>query len=238
MSIMPIINSMEFNVLKVSSLGERIRFLRQKLMSEDENKDYTIKGIAKRIDVPFQTLTSVERGDSQKPSMFLMNSLAKDFNVHIEVFLDDYYKGEEKLFSIGVDDDSDVIDLDELFGNDEIDDTIYIDGIEYRLGTGSVASRRRNIQVMINETFITGDQKNLYHQQLNLSENDLMHFLMNVIQQTELHPTNLSYSTWSNALKISPLKKAIEITNARRNELPDIHVELKTFDKDPLKGEG
>lgn len=226
---MPIINSIEFNILKTSNIGERIKFLRKKLMSEDGNKDYTVKGIAKRINVPFQTLTSVERGNSQKPSIFLMNSIAKDFNVPLEIFLDEYYEGEEKLFSFGADDDLEIIDLDELFDNDEIDiDTIHIEEVEYRVGTGSAASRRRNIQLLINETFVNGASKNLYHQQLNLNENDLMHFLMNVIQQTELHPTNLSYNTWSEALKITPLKKAIEITNARGNELPFIQVEIKT----------
>ncbi|MGN7479817.1 helix-turn-helix domain-containing protein [Solibacillus silvestris] len=229
---MPIINSIEFNILKASSLGERIKFLRQKLMSEDENKDYTIKGIAKRIDVPFQTLTSVERGDSQKPSIFLMNSIARDFNVHIEVFLDDYYEGEEKLFSFGVDDDSDVIDLDGLFGDDAINtNKIHIDEIEYKIGAGSVLSRRRNIHILINEEFYTGEQKNLYYHVLNMSESDLMNLLMNVIQQAELNPSTLSYNSWARALKVTPLNKAFEITNTRISELPNIDVELKASDE-------
>jgi len=224
---MPIINSIEFNILKASSLGERIKFFRQKLMSEDENKDYTIKGIAKRIEVPFQTLTSVERGDSQKPSIFLMNSIAKDFNVHIEVFLDDYYEGEEKLFSFGVD-EREVIEID-MDLNDE--DSIYIDEIEYKVGAGSALNRRRSIHVLINEEFHTCEQKNLYHHQLNMSENDLMTLLMNVIQQVELNPSTLSYSSWTSALKVTPLNKAFEITNTRISELPNIDVELKVPDE-------
>lgn len=221
------INSIEFNILKASSLGKRIKFLRQKLMSEDENKDYTIKGIAKRIDVPFQTLTSVERGDSQKPSIFLMNSIAKDFNVHIEVFLDDYYEGEEKLFSFGVN-EREVIEIDMDF-NDE--DSIYIDEIEYKVGSGSALNRRRNIHVLINEEFHTGEQKNLYHHQLNIGEYDLMTLLMNVIQQAELNLSTLSYSSWAKALKVTPLNKAFEITNTRISELPNIDVELKVPDE-------
>jgi|GEM_PF-6426256 len=224
---MQTINSIEFNILKASSLGERIRFLRQKLQEEPTLKDYTVKEIAKRIDIPFQTLTSVERGDSQKPSIFLVNSIAKDFGVNIEVFLDDYYQGDEKLFSFGEkEEDRDVqtIELDEDL---DVGDTIYIDELEYKVGSGDALNRRRNIHILINEEFHSGDQKNLYHHQLNMSENDLMTMLMNVIQQTELNPSSLSYNSWTKALKTAPLNTAFTITNKKKHELPDIHVEIE-----------
>ncbi|WP_342503478.1 hypothetical protein [Lysinibacillus sp. FSL L8-0126] len=78
---------------------------------------------------------------------------------------------------------------------------------------------------MVNEEFPTGEQKNLYYRVLKMYESDLITLLMNVIQQAELNPSTLSYNSFARALKVTPLKKAYEITNTHISELPDIDVE-------------
>ena len=219
------INSIEFNLLKNSSLGERIRFLRTKLMDEVHPEQYTTNAISKRTNIAAQTLTSIERGESKKPSFSVIHALSKDFNVAMDVFTDDYYEGSEKLFSLGHSSNS-TIDLGDEFEFNE-GESLFIQGKEYIVSEGSALSRRRNISVYVVEEFDDEDiitDTLLYHHQKSLKEVELVHILSQMIQTLELSPFNLSSNEWSKALKTSPLQDANNIVSQFESELSKITI--------------
>lgn len=218
------INSIEFNLLKNSSLGERIRFLRTKLMDEVDPEQYTTSAISKRTEIAAQTLTSIERGESKKPSFSVIHALSKDFNVSMDVFTDDYYEGSEKLFSLGT---SSNIVFD--FTDFDIDkgDSIIIDEKELIVGESSTFNRSRNISVYVVEEFEDEDiltDTLLYHHQKSLKEVELVQILSQTIQTLELSPFSLSNQEWLKALKKSPLQEAYEIVSQLDIELPKITI--------------
>jgi len=60
-----------------NKLGKKIKSLRLKLgLSQDK--------FARKADVPYTTLTKIEIGVIKKPSVFVMDKLAKTLNVSIE----------------------------------------------------------------------------------------------------------------------------------------------------------
>lgn len=60
-----------------NSLGQKIKKLRTKLgLSRDD--------FARKADVPYTTLTKVETGVIKKPSVFVVDKIAKALNVDIE----------------------------------------------------------------------------------------------------------------------------------------------------------
>jgi len=66
--------------METSSLGQKIKKLRQKLgLSQDD--------FARKADVPYTTLTKVETGVIKKPSVFVVSKIAKALNVDIEELL-------------------------------------------------------------------------------------------------------------------------------------------------------
>ncbi|OHB07504.1 MAG: hypothetical protein A2W64_03935 [Candidatus Zambryskibacteria bacterium RIFCSPLOWO2_02_39_10] len=63
--------------METSSLGQKIKKLRQKLgLSQDD--------FARKADVPYTTLTKVETRVIKKPSVFVVSKIAKALNVDIE----------------------------------------------------------------------------------------------------------------------------------------------------------
>ncbi|UQZ84553.1 Helix-turn-helix domain protein [Paenibacillus konkukensis] len=98
------IDAKEFFQLKMSTLGERIRFFREKLGELDPKEDYSTRAIGKRIGVTSQSITAIERGESKNPSFQVILGLAKVLHVPIDTFTDDFYQGDIKLFEIGVHD--------------------------------------------------------------------------------------------------------------------------------------
>ncbi len=115
------ITSFDFHVLSKLSLGGRLKFFRQHLMQYEEDMDlYTIKAIAERLKLTPQAISAVERGLSKNPSFGLIHKLVKEYNVSMDTLTDEYYQGEEKLFSIGKRDESDVEYLE--FGDLEFED--------------------------------------------------------------------------------------------------------------------
>ena len=63
--------------METSSLGQKIKKLRQKLgLSQDD--------FARKADVPYTTLTKVETGVIKKPSVFVVSKIAKALSVDIE----------------------------------------------------------------------------------------------------------------------------------------------------------
>ena len=63
-----------------SQLGQKIKKLRQKLgLSQDD--------FARKANVPYTTLTKIETGVIKKPSVFVVNKIAKALDVSIEDLL-------------------------------------------------------------------------------------------------------------------------------------------------------
>ncbi len=63
-----------------NQLGQKIKKLRQKLgLSQDD--------FARKADVPYTTLTKIETGVIKKPSVFVVNKIAKTLDVPIEDLL-------------------------------------------------------------------------------------------------------------------------------------------------------
>lgn len=63
--------------MESNQLGQKIKKLRQKLgLSQDD--------FARKADVPYTTLTKVETGVIKKPSVFVVNKIAKTLGVDIE----------------------------------------------------------------------------------------------------------------------------------------------------------
>jgi len=63
--------------MESNQLGQKIKKLRRKLgLSQDD--------FARKADVPYTTLTKVETGVIKKPSVFVVNKIAKALSVDIE----------------------------------------------------------------------------------------------------------------------------------------------------------
>ncbi len=63
--------------MESNKLGQKIKKLRQKLeLSQDD--------FARKADVPYTTLTKIETGVIKKPSVFVVNKIAKALGVSIE----------------------------------------------------------------------------------------------------------------------------------------------------------
>ncbi len=67
--------------MESNQLGQKIKKLRTRLgLSQDD--------FARKADVPYTTLTKIETGVIKKPSVFVVNKIAKTLNVLIENLID------------------------------------------------------------------------------------------------------------------------------------------------------
>lgn len=106
------IDTYDFGTLKKSTLGERLKFIRNFLMTRENPKDYTVTAIAKRLNVSHQSISAIERGESNNPSYHVLHRLTREYNVSLDVLSDEYYEGEEKLFAIGTNSNPVETDID------------------------------------------------------------------------------------------------------------------------------
>jgi|GEM_PF-2105770 len=108
------IDESEYIQLASMDMGKRIRFLRE-IMGQLYGKDrFTTTELAKQVNVSPQSLTAIERGESQNPSFKVIYNLSRIFNVPIDCLTDDYYNNpDKKLFSVGFDDDNNPSTLSE-----------------------------------------------------------------------------------------------------------------------------
>lgn len=64
-------------MIEGNKLGKKIKALRLKLeLSQDE--------FARKVDIPYTTLTKIETGVIKKPSVFVMAKIAKALGINIE----------------------------------------------------------------------------------------------------------------------------------------------------------
>lgn len=218
------ITSVEFNILKNSSLGERIRLIRKKLMDEIDPDYYTTNSISKRTGIASQTITSIERGESKKPSFNVIHTLSKEFHVDIQVFTDEFYQTDEMLFSVGAQND--------LVGIPEIDleevESLVIGDREYFTSdldnSDKIWNHRRRITFMVHEETPNNGERALYRFYKPMTEIELTKVISQLIQSVELSPENLSSTEWNEAIERSPLSEAHKIISAPYSDLPGIRI--------------
>jgi transcriptional regulator with XRE-family HTH domain len=80
--------------LRAMTLGERVKFFREKLSTTNTDKKFSTREVAKRLQMAPQTLNAIERGDIKKPAFEFIHKLSKDFNIPIEAFTDEYYESK------------------------------------------------------------------------------------------------------------------------------------------------
>ncbi|MGD6967809.1 helix-turn-helix transcriptional regulator [Rossellomorea vietnamensis] len=95
------INEIEFEILKTSSLGERLRFFRERMQELYGKRAYSTKSLGDLLEVSPQSLTAIERGISQNPSFHLMQKIALEFSIPLESFSDEYYQNGYRELYIG-----------------------------------------------------------------------------------------------------------------------------------------
>ncbi|WP_144513067.1 helix-turn-helix domain-containing protein [Bacillus sp. FJAT-22090] len=203
------ITSSEFNLLKNSTIGERIRFIRHKLMDNINPGNFTTSAISERTGIAAQTITTIERGESKKPSFGVIHALAKEFKLPMEVFTDDFYEGEEKLLILGNKREAVETGLD----FDEIDD-LNVEDDDLTDFWNIVEPDERKIVIRVTDETEVNQPINLYEvKKMYREELDIIRMISNLIQDIELDPKNLSIKEFEEALKRSPLKEAKDIVN-------------------------
>ncbi|WP_310551790.1 helix-turn-helix domain-containing protein [Paenibacillus glufosinatiresistens] len=100
-----LITPLEYHHLKENPLGGRIRFFREETGKLSQKEMFSTRAISKRIGVSAPSITAIERGESKNPSFQLVTGMARELNLPIEVFTDEFYGEELKLFEIGISDD-------------------------------------------------------------------------------------------------------------------------------------
>lgn len=220
------IDFFEFYQLKESTVGERIRLLRHKLLHEIDPERYTTKSISKRTGIAAQTITSIERGDSKKPSFVIVEALAKEFGVPIEVFTDKYYESGEKLFGLG---DVDLISPNEVINEGDVIDLEGVDSIitgdkEYLIeeDNGELYLKHvRKVSFSVIEDLPSGGKRNLYSITKDINDKELVQILNQLIQTLEISFSSFSYNQWLEVINRSTIKEAYEIVMKDYREIPN-----------------
>lgn len=91
----------EFEYLKMSDLGERLKFFRKEAGKLHSNKSFTTTAMSERVGVSHQTIISIERGDSKKPAYQLIYKITQDLGIPFDALTDDFYQGELRMIAIG-----------------------------------------------------------------------------------------------------------------------------------------
>ncbi|MFD1851035.1 helix-turn-helix transcriptional regulator [Oceanobacillus bengalensis] len=192
------IDSSEFQYLKDSSLGGRLRFFRQQMIKY-HGSDYTITSLGSRIGVTPQSISAIERGDSKNPSFHLVYKLTQEFRVPLESVTDEFYLGKEKLFSIGIPEtiyvDFDIEESGDFTIVDEEDD----DYFNFNDKKG----------VLIYHCVNSNEFEPLHHTHFkdDISEDEMKHFISRLL----LESTNLTKEKFDGTKAIHPLQEAHQI---------------------------
>lgn len=103
----------EFEYLKTSDLGERLKFFRKEAGKLHSNKSFTTTAMSERVGVSHQTIISIERGDSKKPAYQLIFRITQDLGIPFDALTDEFYQGEPRLIAIGEPNEPDPASSDE-----------------------------------------------------------------------------------------------------------------------------
>ncbi|MEC0208207.1 helix-turn-helix transcriptional regulator [Paenibacillus ehimensis] len=91
----------EFEYLKTSDLGERLKFFRKEAGKLHSSKAFTTTAMSERVGVSHQTIISIERGDSKKPAYQLIYKITQDLGIPFDALTNEFYQGELQLIAIG-----------------------------------------------------------------------------------------------------------------------------------------
>ncbi|MDM8101348.1 helix-turn-helix transcriptional regulator [Oceanobacillus oncorhynchi] len=209
------IDTYDFQYLKKSTIGERLKFFRHHIMQYSHNSDdFTITALGSRLEVSPQTISSIERGSSKNPSFLLVHKLTKEYGVPLESVTDEFYMNEERLFAIGKPDEPIVIDDEDFIIDDKEEYSVVIDDEKDE-----------------DETFFDFDETNgillynslgknefvpLYHVHLkkDISNAEVEHLISRLLFET----ADLSIKKLDRSKAVHPLQEANQIIN-RHNKL-------------------
>jgi len=82
----------ELSILKSMTLGMRIKYFRNKVRSNSENKQaFSATEVAKRIGISFQALSAIENDKTKNPSFDIISNLCKELSIPIDALTDEFY---------------------------------------------------------------------------------------------------------------------------------------------------
>ncbi|WP_208587247.1 helix-turn-helix transcriptional regulator [Gracilibacillus suaedae] len=217
------IDSIEFQLLKRKSIGERLKYFRNELKALQPKVDYSTPAIAKRIGVSPQSITAVERGESKKPSFYLINQLTKEYGVQLEAVTDEFYDSEEELFNIG--------------HPTKVEKTVDLDGMEDieinndpEKALGIVLYERKgesNVRLLLNE-----EMSNIRN------DVDIIQLLSRFIYEIDLHQTKTSLQLEELFKKKSPFEYATSLYRISEGSNPYVSKDvIQTFINEMLTQE-
>jgi transcriptional regulator with XRE-family HTH domain len=198
------IDSYDFQFLKDSSLGERLRFFRQRMI-QYHGSDYTITALGSRLSVTPQSISAIERGDSKNPSFLLVHKLTREFRVPLESVTDDFYQGEEKLFPIGipeVDDDPIFIDEEDFF----LEDITVINDDDEEIADENYFDFDETSGLLLYRCYSKDSVEPLFHVDFKdcISDNDIQHLISRLLLET----TTVSKKPFDKSRAIHPIQEA------------------------------
>ncbi|WP_036689153.1 helix-turn-helix domain-containing protein [Paucisalibacillus globulus] len=205
------IDSYDFKHLKECTLGERLRFFRQHMV-QYHGSDYTITSLGSRIGVAPQSISAIERGDSKNPSFQLIHKLTQEYRVPLESVTDEFYLGEERLFSIGIPEvietDIDFDDVDELViaveDNESNDDEIYFDFDDTK-------------GILLYHCLGKNEYKPIYH--IHFKEDITDYEMESLISRMLMETTSLTQGNFDSSKANHPLHEARQIINSQNKLL-------------------
>jgi|HigsolmetaAR205D_1030408.scaffolds.fasta_scaffold04774_2 transcriptional regulator with XRE-family HTH domain len=88
----------ELSILKSMTLGMRIKYFRNKVRSNSENKQaFSATEVAKRIGISFQALSAIENDKTKNPSFDIISNLCKELSIPIDALTDEFYINKPDL---------------------------------------------------------------------------------------------------------------------------------------------
>ncbi|MGG4179275.1 helix-turn-helix transcriptional regulator [Virgibacillus pantothenticus] len=210
------IDTYDFQYLKKSTIGERLKFFRHHIMQYSHNSDdFTITALGSRLEVSPQTISSIERGSSKNPSFLLVHKLTKEYGVPLESVTDEFYMNEDKLFAIG-----------------KPEETLFIDDYNFIIEDTDEYSAVINDENEKNENFFDFDETKgillynflgrneiepMYHIQFkdDISDDELERLVSRLLLET----TTLSKEKFESSKAVHPLQEAHQIINSHNKIL-------------------
>lgn len=204
------IDTYDFQYLKKSTIGERLKFFRHHIMQYSHNSDdFTITALGSRLEVSPQTISSIERGSSKNPSFLIVHKLTKEYGVPLESVTDEFYMSEERLFAIGKPEEPIIID-------DE--DFIIEDTDEYSTVINDENEKDENFfdfdetkGILLYNCLSRIEIEPMYHIQFkrDISDDELEHLISRLLLET----TTLSKEKFERSKSVHPLQEAHQIIN-------------------------
>lgn len=205
------IDSAEFSFLKEAPIGKRLRYFRS-IMKQTSSQEYSTRALAKRIGVSAQSLTAIERGESKNPTYKLIYRISKDFNVPMEVFADEYYEGEEKLFEIG---HEHVIELPDDIDIDEVESISFVtkSGVQtMEVNPREALDLDKQIGLIIYQKSPSQSPQIIYNTEKKSNDIETVKLLSKVLCETEL-----SFNNYDDIRNRNPLNQAYDIYEGAKN---------------------